>query len=500
MTERELKLALPGRFAVPPLVLDGQPLEQAPLPDLNLRATYYDTVDLRLARHGVSLRYRTGESGGPTWTLKLPVGESAGGPLLERNELHFDGPAREPPGRARALTTAYARTEPLVAVATLRTRRHRINLLAEGEPVAEVAIDEVSVVEGRRVVSRFRELEVEDLRGDLPLGDLADQLQGAGATGAEPIPKVVRALGSRATAPPDVRAIALESGATLGDAVRASIADALLRLVRSDPLARLGETEGVHQVRVAFRRVRSDLRTLDEAVDPSWRDRIEPRLRETGAALAAARDLDVLVEHLREDASGARSALAPLFTTLARRREAARVEMAHALDAPEYRQLLEELVDTLGAAPAGPAADEPAATALPRLALDAWYRLERRVSDLGESAPDAEFHRVRIAAKRARYAVELAARTLSGKQAASAERFASRLAEVQDQLGTMQDAAVAEAIIRETLATSRSRGAAYAFEAGRLVERQRLRAASARDEFLQGWPDLRRTRWRKWAR
>lgn len=498
MREREIKLALPGRFSVPELRVDGTPLEQKPLADLTLRATYYDTADLRLARHGVTLRFRTGESGGSTWTLKLPSGSATDGVTLDRNEVHFSGPAKEPPQEARDLVTAYARTEPLVAVATLRTKRRRLHLLDDGQPVAEVAIDEVSVVEGRRVVSRFRELELEDLRGDLPLEPLADQLRAAGATGAEPIPKVVRALGSRATAPPDITSVALEADATLGDAVRASIADALLRIVRADPLARLGEAEGVHQVRVAFRRLRSDLRTLDDAVDASWRDRIEPRLRETGAALGAARDLDVLTEHLRADASGSRSVLAPLFNTLTRRRESARAEMTDAMNAPEYAELLDELVAALRELPFGPAAGVPAATALPRLALDAWRRLEKRAKDLDESSPDAEYHRARIAAKRTRYAAELASRTLVGKRAEGARRLAARLAGVQESLGEMQDAAVAEATIRDTL-QSRSRQATYAFEAGRLVERQRGRAIAARGQFLRGWPDLRRARWRKWA-
>jgi CHAD domain-containing protein len=498
MREREIKLALPGRFSVPALFVDGTTLDQESLADLNLRATYYDTVDLRLARHGVTLRFRSGESGGSTWTLKLPSGAATDGVSLDRNELHFSGPAKEPPEEARTLVTAYARTEPLVAVATLRTKRRQLHLLDEGQPVAEVAIDEVSVVEGRRVVSRFRELELEDLRGDLPLEPLAEQLRAAGATGAEPIPKVVRALGSRATAQPDITPVAIEAGATLGDAVRASIADALLRIVRTDPLARLGEAEGVHQVRVAFRRLRSDLRTLGDAVDPSWRNRMEPRLRETGAALGAARDLDVLTEHLRADASGSRSALAPLFNTLTRRRESARAQMTEMLNAPEYAQLLDELVAALREVPAGPAAGEAAATALPSLALDAWRRLDRRVRDLDESSPDAAYHRARIAAKRARYAAELASRTLSGKRADGAQRLAARLAGVQDSLGEMQDAAVAEATIRETL-VSRGRPASYAFEAGRLVERQRGRAIAARGRFLRDWPDLRRARWRKWA-
>lgn len=498
MKERELKLALPGRFAVPGLSLDGMPLVHQPLADLTLRATYYDTADLRLARHGVTLRYRTGEGDGPTWTLKLPSGTAADDGTTERDEIHLEGPGREPPPMARALVTAYARSEPLVAVATLRTRRRRLHLLDDDGPAAEVAIDEVSVVEGRRVVSRFRELEVEDLRGDLPLPELAEQLRDAGATGAEPIPKVVRALGSRATAPPDVRQVPLGPDATLEDALRAAIADALLRLIRNDPLARLGAVEGVHQVRVAFRRLRSDLRSLGDAVDPAWLERIEPRLRATGAALGAARDLDVLSEHLRRDAAGSRAALGPLFASLARRREGARAELSRALDAADYPELLDELVAATVSPPVGPSSGQPAASALPKLTLAAWRRLERRANDLDASSADEAYHAARIAAKRVRYATELAARVLSGKRADGAERLAARLAEAQDLLGAVQDAMVAEAAVREVLA-SRPRGTAFAFEAGRLVERQRVRAKAARDDFLAGWPDLRRARWRKWA-
>ena len=313
MTEREIKLSLPGRFTIPPLLHNGTPLTQEPLPDLDLRATYFDTSDLRLARHGVTLRYRTGEAGGPGWTLKLPVASGGPSATLARDELHFDAPRREPPGEARSLVTAYARREPLIAVATLRTKRRRWRFTDGETEVVELANDEVSVVEGRRIVSRFRELEVEALADGVPLESLAEQLRRAGATDAEPIPKVVRALGSRATATPDISAIALPSDPTMADALAASIADALLRLLRNDPLTRQGDAEGLHQLRVSLRRLRSDLRTLEEIVEPAWLGRIEPDLRTVADALGEARDLDVLIARLaagrRRAEQGARAAL-----------------------------------------------------------------------------------------------------------------------------------------------------------------------------------------------
>jgi CHAD domain-containing protein len=495
VTEREIKLTLPGRFTMPALAVGGDPLDVAVLPDQQLRATYFDTADLRMARHGVTLRYRTGEAETPRWTLKLPIG--ARGSELERNELNFEAARRDPPPEVRSLVTAYARGEPLTAVATLRTRRRRVHLVADETPIAEVADDEVSVIEGRRVVSRFREIEVEALADGVDLRAIGDQLRTAGATESEPIPKVVRALGSRATAPPEVAPKPVPDDGRLADVVAASIADALTRLVRHDPQARLGEPEGVHQLRVAMRRLRSDIRTLGDAVDPHWREEIEPRLREVADAAADARDADVMAMRLRAELDGSNTVLAPLVETLERRRAAARERLMATLDGPEYVALLNDLVAATRTPPAGPA-DAPVGDALGSLVLDAWDRLQRRADDLDAYSPNEDFHRARIAVKRARYAAELAARSLSGKAADGADRLGERLAGLQDLLGDVQDAAVAETLIRDTL-SARGAGARYAFEAGRLVERLRARSDASRAAFLDEWPEVRRRRWRKWA-
>jgi len=289
----------------------------------------------------------------------------------------------------------------------------------------------------------------------------------------------------------------LPSDPSMGDAVRVAIASALERLVEHDPLARRGEAEGVHQVRVALRRLRSDLRTLNDAVDPEWRQRIEPRLRGIGGALGEARDLDVLTDRLQRDADGT-AALAPLFEHLTQRRAAARTALRHALEGAEYIALVDELVAAIQVPPTGRAADQAARDALPRLAMSAWRRLERRARHLRPDSPDADFHRVRIAAKRARYASELAARLLHGVPARGAERFARKIAKAQERLGFLQDAVVAEATIRATRGEA-ANGGSYAFEAGRLAERQRQHARDARSAFLEAWPGLRRSKWRSWA-
>ena len=67
---------------------------------------------------------------------------------------------------------------------------------------------------------------------------------------------------------------------TVADVIRASIAAALIRMVRHDPGIRLGDDpEHVHQARVGTRRLRSDLRTFRSLLDQEWAARVAPRAR-----------------------------------------------------------------------------------------------------------------------------------------------------------------------------------------------------------------------------
>ncbi len=495
MRERERKLALPGRFLMPELRLDGAAVEVVSLPSQDLRATYYDTADLRLARHDVTLRMRTGEAGIPPWTLKLPAEESRAGEL-NRDELQFDGPPRDPPAGAKSLVTAYARSEPLAAVATLRTRRHRWSVRRDDRDVALIFDDEVSVLEGRRVVSRFRELEVEAIDEQAPLEELAAQLRAAGAIDAEPVPKVVRALGSRATAAPD--GVGPLTPTTMADAVAVAIADGLRRITAADPLARLGAEEGVHQLRVGFRRLRSDLRTLDAVVQDSWASRLIPRIRRLGGVVGEVRDLDVLARGLRRDGITAEGAVGSLLRDLDERREAALARLRTVLDEPAYAALLDELVAAIEQPPTTRGGTATIERRLPGMVLGSWRRLERRAEPLTPDAPDVAFHDARVAAKRVRYGAELAARLLPGDGGRGAAQLAEQLGTAQEQLGTIQDAAVARAALEAWLGTH-DVGAEAAFEAGRAAERIAGRATEARAAFVDHWRSLRRKRLRQWA-
>src|SRR5256885_1146103 len=184
-----------------------------------------------------------------------------GAPPPPRRELEFAGDGGQPPDAAVALVIAYVRRASLVPVASLSTLRRRVQLNnRDGTLLAEVVDDDVSVIQGLRVQNRFREVEVElkDQSADRLLDPILARLRGAGAADEDPTSKLVRALGARATAVPEVDPLALTPSSTAGEVVRHAIAVSVASLMRHDPGVRLGgDPEGVHPGRVATRRLRS---------------------------------------------------------------------------------------------------------------------------------------------------------------------------------------------------------------------------------------------------
>lgn len=487
--ERELKLAVNASFMLPDLTDPALGvLEFRDLPPLDLVSTYHDTPDLRLARAGVTLRYRTGDEGGDVWTLKLRVAGSDG---TVRDELSFPGEPDTIPVAALDLVTALARACALEPVATLRTRRRRWLLCGGSErELAELVDDEVTVLDGDEVRARFRELELESRGPDLEqLIPIAERLQRAGAVLAEPVPKFVRAMGPRAAAAADLASVEVGPTDPAGQVVRAAIAAGAIRLTQNDPATRLGEAEALHQMRVATRRMRSDLRTFAPLIERTWAGELAAELGWLGGCLGAVRDLDVQIADLEALADALRPDLAALFSPLEKRRDAARSALLAVMRGPRYTALLDRLVDASHAPELTPAAEVPVEDALPPLLRSAWRRLARRARSITPDDPDERYHAVRILAKRARYAAEAIGPVL----AADRKRyllFADAAASLQDLLGSLQDAVVGAELISQH--ASASRNPRFTMAAGRLYEREQSVRARART----GYPDC----WRRLAR
>ena len=231
-------------------------------------------------------------------------------------------------------------------------------------------------------------------------------------------------------------------GLSAGAVLRSCLGTDAARLIAADPIARLGEdTEGVHQARVATRRLRSHLTTFAEVLRPGPTERLSKDLRWLGRALAPVRDADVLIGRL---ADAVRS-IDPMsreggLVLLARAHEE-RGQHTAALDevlaAPRYRALLEHLAGTVASPPFLRSAGLPAEEFL-AARIAARYGVLRDGIDALSSAPlDVELHEVRILAKPVRYAAEAGVRVLGSRCA----KFSKRVTDLCDELGELHDGA-----------------------------------------------------------
>jgi CHAD domain-containing protein len=384
-------------------------------------ASYHDTADRRLTRANIVLRRRM-ENGVGIWEAEI-AGHVVSAP---------GGPVEVPAEIAHALL-APLRGADLVEVARLRT--------SDGE---------VDVLEGRRVADRFED-EQEALH------DTLEHPHGA----------------------PGKRSPAI-------DHVRAYLGEQLSEIERNDPIVRVDrDVEALHDLRVAVRRSRAVLRAARDLFEPEWLDGLRGELKWLGGELGPARDLDVLLEHLRAEREAVGIEAAPVVKRIERERRSARKRVATALDGERYVALLDEL---------HVAVDHPPVRAvdvrLDRVARREFRKLERFMAALGESPSDTALHRARIRAKRARYAGELAA-PVAGEPA---DRFVEAAKLFQDVVGEHQDAIVAEMRIR-----AYAESADAAFGAGRLVERQRARRTRVRAAMPKAWKRLERRGGRAWS-
>ena len=347
--EREVKLAASPAFRMPSLDELGDDILTIPCDPERLETVYFDTGDFRLARWGVSLRHREGQG----WTTKLPP-QDEGNDLLVRGEFTFPGDnSSAPPDEAVDLIRAYVRTAVLRPVVRLRTIRRMVQLLdLDDRRLGEVVDDEVSVLSGRRIAARFRELEVE-ITDDTPdglLDEVLRRLRAGGAGEPDPTPKYVRAVGSLATQPAEVEIRDVADDARVSAVLGRALATSIVQLLRHDVVMRLDvDPEGVHRARVATRRMRSDLRTFRTSLEPGWLEPIREELRWLGSVLGEARDADVLLARIQGRTGSIAATEAPgvaqVVEALDQRRKQAHAVLIESLRSDRYVALLDRLVE-----------------------------------------------------------------------------------------------------------------------------------------------------------
>ncbi|GJH21229.1 CHAD domain-containing protein [Caballeronia novacaledonica] len=200
--------------------------------------------------------------------------------------------------------------------------------------------------------------------------------------------------------------------------------------------------EHVHQLRVAQRRLKTLLKLFRDYVDDVWSTRIAPDLTWFGDLLADARDWDVFVDktlpaYAESDDSAER--WQTLIAAADVKRRVARDKVRDALASKRYARLTLAFVEWLArfASQEDESPTRFVSYAEKRIRKD--YRRIARVPDLA-SLEAHERHRVRIHAKRLRYALEFF-RSVTSRR--TRKDTAKLLGELQTALGEANDAAVA---------------------------------------------------------
>jgi len=466
-TETEIKLSLPPRaahlLAALPLLAGSAPLRQ------KLLNTYYDTPDLRLLRERVAVRFR--KKGGE-WLLTVKCAAPSIGGLARRDEWEV---AASPGdfdfshvGDRKLRHRLESLRDDLAAAFT--TDFTRTAWLLETPPGAriELALDRGRIEAGSRKEA-VCEIELELLEGGASaLFDLAGRLQAAlgekYALRPEPASKAERGYRLLAGTPPEAARsspVAPHREMSAPAAFRAVALSCVTHLQGNEQGVRESDdAEFAHQARVAIRRLRSAIRAWKPVLPAAFVASFDPRWKTLAGTMGDTRNWDVFSGETLPALTGAHrggSSSNPGnsdspgnagFDRLARhalkRRADSRKIVRAALLGVAYSRLLLEFTAAVLALPDGPGqAIKPFA----RRCLD---KRARKVARLAAGARDggaASRHRLRVALKRLRYALEFFAPLFPGRRQRS---YHLAVTQLQDLLGRLNDLVVAGRLIGET--------------------------------------------------
>ncbi|QDF38898.1 CHAD domain-containing protein [Bradyrhizobium symbiodeficiens] len=424
----------------------------------HLRSVYYDTPERMLRRNGLSLRVR--QSGARfVQTVKT---EAADDPL--RRDEWEASVASLAPDLALAMPfipeklRSHLEARPLEAVFTADVHRHaRMIDLPSG--TVEIAFDRGVLTASDRSLP-VSEIELELKSGSASaIYEVALRLAEHGAVKPSIRSKSARGFDLAAGTPPAARRprkLRLDPSVTLDEAFATILRSCFLHLLQSLPAAEDGRNpEGVHQLRVALRRIRSALDLMRSVGALSNLDALRSEARWLAQDLSAARDWDVFqLETLPTIAKACPSIAGfdALGRAAAERQSDAYRKAHHALDDRRCAMFLIGLgnwIETRGWRNDVAAEDlgrlaEPAVNFAQRILSEQYAKVLKRGRRF-KSLTMEELHRVRLATKRLRYLSEFLLPLFADRK--SARKFARRLAGLQEELGAFNDMAVTASLL-----------------------------------------------------
>nr|WP_249809819.1 CYTH and CHAD domain-containing protein [Bradyrhizobium sp. 139] len=424
----------------------------------HLKSIYYDTQERLLGRNGLSLRVR--RSGACfVQTVKTDAADDP----LRRGEWEASVSSLAPdlglampfiPEKLRSQLAA----QPLEAVFTADVHRcARMIDLPSG--TVEIAFDQGELVAGDRSMP-VSEIELELKSGSAStIYEVALRLAEHGAVKPSIRTKSGRGFDLAAGKPPSARRprkLRLDPSVTLDEVFAAILRACFLHLLQSLPAAEDGRNpEGVHQLRVSLRRLRSALDLMRSVGALSNLDALRSEARWLAQDLSAARDWDVFQRETLPTIAKACPSVAgfdALGRAAAERWSDAYRKAHHALADRRCAVFLIGLgnwIETRGWRNDVAAEDlgqlaEPAVNFAQRILSEQYAKVLKRGRRF-KSLSAEELHQVRLATKRLRYLSEFLLPLFADRK--SAKKFSRRLARLQEELGAFNDMAVTASLL-----------------------------------------------------
>lgn len=425
-----------------------------------ITSTYYDTEKKELKRRTMALSVRR-EGGRVLETLEAmsaPSAASSERPVWQ-TPLPRPVPDLKPLAKVDGINDLQG--APLKPVFTCRLRRSRAVLEPDGAAVA------LSFDEGEIRARGGRKLPVSEIELELQQGTpravftLANALIDQAPLRVELRSKAARgyALAERAephaaTATARFGTVDLDRNMAAEDALAVILRRCVAHLLANEGAALAGNEEGVHQMRVALRRLRVALVLFKSMLPEVERNWVMGEVRWLSTALGRARNWDIadgLIRRVRQSVTEDHD-LAALAHATDRERRRVYVALRAALTTRRYTQFTLGLMGWIETrAWRRPSALETSILQVSVVGKLADELLERRYRQTRNRARNFDRlgavgrHRLRIAVKKMRYAADSFASIYSNK---AVRRYLRRLETLQDGLGLLNDIASSEKLLR----------------------------------------------------
>lgn len=259
------------------------------------------------------------------------------------------------------------------------------------------------------------------------------------------------------------------------------------------PMLEARDGEALHQMRVSIRRLRATITTFRPLIGDAREHLPRSDLRWLMVVLGPARDADVFLTEVLDPvarAVGDQPGLDPLRARSIAAREAGMNAACVAVSDARFGGLADALEDWIAGLPAPPGGGPPVAAFARKRLKSRWRKVVRPARRFARLTDD-ERHALRIQVKKLRYALDALWPATDGE---GAEPMLKRLGRLQDQLGALNDVAVAEATLRGLVTDSQpDAGPEMAWAAGlvlgwhrRAAMEQTAAAAETLKDIMKG--------------